>query len=264
MIPFTPTPVLFSVGPIAVRYYGLAFASGFLLSYFALRKSALREHADDLILWIMVGVIAGGRIGEFIFYSPRLLWQKPLEIFMIWHGGMSFHGGLIGCLIGVWLYCRKHKLSLLDVADITVLPTAIGLVLGRTANFLNGELVGTVTNVPWCVVMDGVTGCRHPSPIYEALYTLVIVVVLACMIFLSKSKRARGTLFATFLILYGLFRFIVNFWRDDLLYFGISTGQYLSLFTLVAGVWLMIWTRSLSTQESSTVVTGNHKKRRRG
>jgi phosphatidylglycerol:prolipoprotein diacylglycerol transferase len=268
MIPFTPSPVLFSIGPVAVRFYGLAYAIGFLLSYWALRRSSLREHADDLTLWIMVGVIVGGRVGEFIFYSPTTFFTDPLEVLRIWHGGMSFHGGLLGTLIALGWYTHKHKLSLLHLADILVFPASIAIILGRIANFLNGELVGTVTNVPWCIVMEGVQGCRHPNPLYEAFYTLIILAVLLGMRWHAKrtnTKRAEGALFAVFLVLYGALRFVFNFWREDLRFLGISTGQYLSIATLLFGAWLLwhiVQTKTQRPTRAATPKTNTIKKRR--
>jgi phosphatidylglycerol:prolipoprotein diacylglycerol transferase len=261
-----------SIGPVAIRYYGLAYAIGFLLVYAALRRSSLSEHADDLTLRVMLGVILGGRIGEFVFYRPAALLSDPLSVLRIWEGGMSFHGGLIGCAIALAWYAHSRKLSLLRIADIIVIPASIALVLGRVANFLNGELIGTVTSVPWCVIVEGWTGCRHPSPLYEAGYSLVIALVLAALWWRAKRTQTplvNGKLFGVFLVLYGVFRFTLNFFRDDIRYLGISTGQYLSLLTALVGVWLL-WKLSQRAAEErqAPAATNTHKydkkKKRKG
>ena len=116
MIAYTPTPILFAVGPLAIRYYSLAYLIGFLSAWHLLSKSALRKHADSLLLWIVLGVIVGGRLGEFIFYSPSTLWTDPLEVLKIWHGGMSFHGGLIGAVLAVWTYTRRNAIAFFETA----------------------------------------------------------------------------------------------------------------------------------------------------
>lgn len=245
MIEFTPTPILFSLGPLAIRYYSLAYLIGFLVAWYVFRRSALREHADDLTLWVALGVIVGGRAGYVLFYAPHLLWTDFLEVFALWRGGMSFHGGLIGCFAAVWLYARSRKLAFWSIADILTLPAAVGITLGRVANFLNGELVGTVTNVPWCVVTAGVEGCRHPSPLYEAAYSLVLLVLVLIAFKMRREKKLRipdGAVFAWFLILYGALRTFVNQWRDEpVLFLHLGTGQWLSLLTALAGIALLVY-----------------------
>jgi phosphatidylglycerol:prolipoprotein diacylglycerol transferase len=245
MIEFTPTPVLISIGPLAIRYYSLAYLSGFVAAWYLLSKSSFREHADDLTLWIALGVILGGRMGYVVFYAPSLLWTDFLEIFAIWRGGMSFHGGLLGCITAVALYVRSRKLAFFALADIITLPALIGLVLGRIANFLNGELVGTVTNVPWCVVIDSITGCRHPSPLYEAMYSAAILLVVSILLWRKahgKLQLPDGAVFGVFLVLYGVFRTVTNIWREDPRWFlGLGTGQWLSILTLVLGTGLLVW-----------------------
>lgn len=242
MIEFTPHPVLFSVGPLAVRFYGLAYLIGFIAAWFALRRSALREHADDLTLWIALGVVLGGRLGYVAFYEPSMLWSDPLGVFALWRGGMSFHGGLLGCVAAAVAYVRSRHLNFFALSDILTPPALVGIVLGRVANFLNGELVGTVTSVPWCVVMDGVQGCRHPSPLYEALYSFVLLLIT--LVLLVRRERLRlptGAVFAWFLVLYGVLRTIVNVWRDDPHWFlGLGTGQWLSVLVALGGIALLV------------------------
>lgn len=240
MISYSPHPILFELGPLAIRYYSLAYIIGFIVTYVWLKKKYGGERAEDALFWIIIATIVGGRVGEFIFYSPSTFWTNPLEIIYIWHGGMSFHGALIALFLAVYWYCRKHKLAFGTFADTIVIPATLGIVLGRIANFLNGELVGTVTTVPWCMTFPGYLGCRHPSQLYEALYSLLIFGVLYWQY--QKSARVKhqdGFLFALFVTLYGFLRFVFNFVRDDPRILGISTGQVLSLSMLIVGVWLL-------------------------
>ena len=232
-------PVLLHLGVFQVRYYGLVYALGFLLGYWMLRRGAKdgsiknlnSERADSLIIYVMLGVILGGRIFEFVFYEPGILLSDPLEVLFIWHGGMSFHGALIGMFIAIHIFCRKYRVRFYHVADTLTLPAAFSLILGRIANFINGELVGTVTSpqdTPWCVIFPGVDGqCRHPSQLYESAYSALIFLSLLGMSI--RRKWREGTIFWTFVLMYGVLRFIFNFWRDDPAVIGISMGQILSL-----------------------------------
>lgn len=236
MIPYEPHPILFSLGPLAVRYYSLAYIAGFLLAYRWLKQAFNKEIAEDALTWIVLGTIIGGRVGYFIFYSPATLLSDPLELFRLWHGGMSFHGGLIGITAASAWFTRLRKIQFWEFADIMIIPAAIGLGLGRIANFLNGELVGTITNVNWCMQFPGFNGCRHPSQLYEAAYSFAIAGIVYWQ---SRKKTERGYLFAVFLALYGISRFLVTFLREDPRWFGLSEGQYLSLVVLAIGVWLL-------------------------
>ena len=178
-------PVLVSLGPFDIRYYGLVYAVGFLVSYFLLRWIAKKgkinnltsDRADILILYLILGAVIGARVLLFVFYYPATFITNPLEVLMIWNGGMSFHGGLIGAAGAGLLFCRKYKVSFYQLGDFLVLPLAFFLFIGRIANYINGELVGTMTSAPWCVVFRGYEGCRHPSQLYEALKNLAIFFV---------------------------------------------------------------------------------------
>jgi phosphatidylglycerol---prolipoprotein diacylglyceryl transferase len=240
MIPYSPHPILFEIGPLAIRYYSLAYIIGFVCAYYALKKSFGKEKAEDLLFWLVLATIAGGRIGEFIFYSPSTFWTRPWEILFIWHGGMSFHGALIALIGTLYWYCKKHKLSFATTADVLVVPALIGNTLGRVANWLNGELVGIKTNVSWCMEFPDFSGCRHPSQLYEAFYSLVLLGIIYWQ--LKKQVRVKsqpGFIFALFIMLYGLLRFAFNFLRDDSRWLGISTGQILSLIMFAVGVYLL-------------------------
>jgi phosphatidylglycerol:prolipoprotein diacylglycerol transferase len=238
-------PVAFSIGMLEIRWYGLAYVAGFLLGYYVLYRAAQAgklknltpRRVEDYIFWLMLGGIIGGRLGEVLFFNLPYYVANPAEIIAVWHGGMSIHGGLIGGLAVTYWYAKKHKLRFYDIVDNLAWPLALALVFGRIANFINGELWGPITNVPWCVVFPTVGGCRHPSPLYEAGYSLVLFGILLLM---SRKgiveKLPTGTRFWTFIGLYGLFRFIANFWREPdygVTLLGLQTGQWLSLVMVV-------------------------------
>jgi phosphatidylglycerol---prolipoprotein diacylglyceryl transferase len=236
-------PVLVHLGPVSIRYYGLVYVLGFLTAYLLLRHFAKKgkiknldeDKADSLIIWLVIGLIAGARIATMFFYEFKAFISNPLEIFYVWHGGMSFHGAIIGSFVAVLWFCKRNKVSFYQVADLLIIPAAFFLFLGRIANFINSELIGTITTpekTPWCVVYEKVDSfCRHPSQIYESLYSLFIFGVLLAMHL--KKKWKEGTIFWTFVLLYGILRFIFNFWRDDsidsIYFLGVSTGQWLSI-----------------------------------
>jgi phosphatidylglycerol:prolipoprotein diacylglycerol transferase len=255
----TINPVLLHLGPFQVRYYGLVYAIGFLVSYFVLRNIAKKgsiknfneQKAESLLLYLLIGVVAGARILEFVFYYPSVIFQNPLEIFMVWHGGMSFHGGIIGGILAGWLFCKKNKIMFYKIADIIVIPAAFFLFLGRLANYTNGELVGIKTNVPWCVIFPSYDNlpvkevisqpglfmeyCRHPTQLYEAAKNLVIFFTLLFMS--SKKKFKDGMLFWTFVMMYGVLRLIINFLRDEeRILLGLSMGQILCVIMIVLSI----------------------------
>jgi phosphatidylglycerol:prolipoprotein diacylglycerol transferase len=239
MILWNLDPVAFAIGPLQVRWYGIVYALGFLLGYFVLYQAAKHnlvknlttKLAEDYIIWLMVGGIVGGRLGEVLIFDPGYYLHNPLEIPAVWHGGMSIQGGLIGAvLVTIW-FCRRHRISFYQIADVLVVPLALVLVFGRLTNYINGELWGRKTSVPWCVQFPGAEGCRHPSQIYEALYSYALFFILLAM---QQAKRfADGVIFWSFILFYGVFRFFTNFYRDfapdDKAFLGLSTGQWLSL-----------------------------------
>jgi phosphatidylglycerol:prolipoprotein diacylglycerol transferase len=239
-------PVFLTVGPFEIRYYGMVYAIGFLVTYFLFRwlarkgeiKNLTLEKADSLMLYLILGSIVGARLLLFVFYSPATFLSDPLEIFRVWHGGMSFHGGIIGAVVASLLFCRKHKVEFYKLADFTVIPLAFFLILGRIANFINGELVGIKTNVPWCVVFRDYDGCRHPSQLYEAAKNLVIFITLSILYFSKdiKKKLKDGIIFWLFVLMYGVLRFIITFWRDDPRFLGLSMGQYLCIAMMVVSI----------------------------
>lgn len=225
-------PVLLKLGVFEIRYYGLAYVLGFLIAYFMLpylaRKRDVKldsQLAADYIFYLMVGVIIGSRLGYVLLYDPIYYFLHPLEIFAVWLGGMSFHGGLAGSIIAGYLFSKKHKIDFYDIADITVIPLAIALFFGRVANFINGELYGKVTSVWWAVKFPGTEGFRHPSQLYEAAKNLVIFGVLWA---LKEKKMKKGMLFWLFVLMYGAMRFVIEFYRQGEIYFlPLSMGQWL-------------------------------------
>lgn len=253
-------PILIQIGPFAIRWYALAYVAGILLGWrLALglvknaRLSAARgpaatpEQIDDLILWVTLGVILGGRLGHVLFYTPKLIWTDPLEILKVWHGGMSFHGGAIGVLVAMVFFARSQKLDLLRLGDVVAAVTPIGLLFGRIANFINGELWGRPTTVPWGVVFPGAGPLpRHPSQLYEAaLEGFVLFVILMIVVFRAKWLDRRGAVMGLFIAGYGLIRVCLETVRqpDDYMpdfALGLTMGMILSWPMVIAGL-LLIW-----------------------
>lgn len=220
-------PVAFEVGPVAVRWYGLAYMTGLLGGWLYARSIFGNEKlwngkpvagpmiADDLILWITLGVVFGGRLGYVIFYDPVFFMANPDQIPALWNGGMSFHGGLAGVCLAVWLFARARKLPMLSIADVACAVAPIGLFFGRLANFVNGELFGRVTDVPWAMIFpDGGPEGRHPSQLYEAtLEGLVLFLVLRYFTHVKKVLPMPGYTSGVFFAGYALARSSAEFFR---------------------------------------------------
>ena len=243
-------PILFSVGPIAIRWYGIAYAFSIILGWYLglrlLRKASYPvtpQQFDDSIMWIIIGIVVGGRLGEFIFYDAGKFISNPLEILMTWKGGMSFHGGLIGVIIAVFCYCYYKKVAFLALTDILAVITPLGLFFGRIANFINGELFGRVTDVSWGVIFPyGGPLPRHPSQIYEALLEgLALFIILQLCWHKTRMSRKPGRLSGAFLVGYALFRMFAELYRvpDGIVFGSISTGQLLCLPFLGLGWFLL-------------------------
>jgi phosphatidylglycerol:prolipoprotein diacylglycerol transferase len=242
-------PVLFNLGPLEIRYYGIIYALGFVITYFFLlyfvrigKLKLKEEDVGDLLLYLLIGVVVGARLFEVLFYNLPFFLENPLEIFMLWHGGLSFHGGLVGAAVVVFVFCKKRKVKFYDIADATVFPVALALMLGRFGNFINSELYGKVTSVPWCVKFKDVDGCRHPSQIYESFKNLVIFGVLWFM----KDKKFNGKklpsgfFFWSFVLLYAVLRFVIEFVKQPTVQVGIFTmGQVLCMAMFVVGAFFM-------------------------
>jgi phosphatidylglycerol---prolipoprotein diacylglyceryl transferase len=251
-------PVLIAIGPFAIRWYALAYIGSLLLGWRYVRwLSTLpppvmtREQADDLLVWITLGVILGGRIGYVVFYKPLYYLQHPLEALAVWHGGMSFHGGLIGVLLAGYLFARRNGLHPLRVGDMVAAATPIGLFFGRLANFINGELFGRPSDVPWAMVFPhGGPLPRHPSQLYEAALEGLVLFTILLLCALRPTLRARpGLIGGVFLAGYGLARSTAELFRepDEHLGFllgGATMGQLLSLPMILLGLFLILRTRA--------------------
>jgi len=245
-------PVLIHIGPLAVRWYGLMYLLGFVAAFFIISRLAPRRQlpldkdaVSDLLFYIVLGVILGGRCGYVLFYNFAYFLGHPLQIFAVWQGGMSFHGGLTGVVVATLIYCRRHAIAILPLADILAIAATIGLGLGRIGNFINGELWGRVTTLPWGVVFPAAgPQARHPSQLYEALIEGPIIFILLYWLF---ARRVRsGTVFFMFLIFYGVGRFIIEFFREPdqqigFLWGGATMGQILCLTMILLGSGGLFW-----------------------
>jgi phosphatidylglycerol:prolipoprotein diacylglycerol transferase len=256
-------PVLISIGPFAIRWYALAYISGLIIGWrYCLAIAARPPHVartqdvDDFLVWATLGVILGGRIGYILFYKLGYYVANPLELFALWHGGMSFHGGALGVIVAILLFCRRRHISFLAFADIIVCAVPIGLFFGRIANFINAELWGRTTDVYWAMIFptDPDHLPRHPSQLYEALLEGVVlfVLLLVCQRFTSARQR-QGTLSGIFLIGYGAARITSEFFRQPdpqlgFLFFGATMGQLLSVPLLIIGLWLILRARPMPAQ----------------
>ena len=260
VIPFpTFDPVLISIGPIAIRWYALAYIVGIILGWLYARAVIRSEQPwggpapltvadyDDFVLWVTLGIILGGRLGYVLFYNPSYFVEHPLEVFQLWKGGMSFHGGFLGCVLAVGLFARLRGISFLSLADLTCAAGTIGVFLGRIANFINGELWGRPTDVPWAMVFPtGGPQPRHPSQLYEALLEgLALFVVLALLIRAGALKRP-GLVTGAFMLGYGMARSLCELFREPdpqlgFLWGGLTMGILLSLPLMLAGIAFMAW-----------------------
>jgi phosphatidylglycerol:prolipoprotein diacylglycerol transferase len=254
-IPFPDfNPVLVTIGPFAIRWYALAYIVGILLGW-AYARAIIRnernwggpaplavEDLDDFIVWVTLGIIIGGRAGYVLFYNPRQFLAHPLEIVQVWNGGMSFHGGFLGCVVAVVWFAKSRGVPMLSLGDLTCAVAPTGLLLGRLANFVNGELWGRVTDVPWAMIFPrGGPFPRHPSQLYEAgLEGLVLLILLGLMVRAGALKRP-GLILGAFAAIYAMMRTFCEFFREPdaqlgFLWGGATTGMLLSLPLFIAGI----------------------------
>jgi phosphatidylglycerol:prolipoprotein diacylglycerol transferase len=256
------------LGPFALRWYALAYIAGLLLGwrYMVLLvrneklwggkpRPATEMQLDDFLFWATLGVILGGRIGYILFYKPDMIWKDPGEMIAIWHGGMSFHGGLLGVILALWWFARKNKASLFSLGDLVAAAAPIGLFFGRLANFVNAELYGRATNAPWGVMFPqtgtfgkiGYTEPRHPSQLYEAfLEGVLLFLILRFATHHRGALQKPGLVAGLFLAGYGVFRLMVEFVREpdahmpDALRGYITMGMLLCLPMIAVGAWFIV------------------------
>jgi phosphatidylglycerol---prolipoprotein diacylglyceryl transferase len=251
MIPYPRiNPDLITIGPIRIRWYGIMYVLGFLASYILIQKQKRSREiglvgtvAQDFIFYVAIGLIVGARLGYVIFYQYHEYLhylRNPLEIIATWHGGMSFHGGLIGSVIAGWWFCRRRKLPFLAVADSTIVTAPLGLGFGRIGNFINAELLGRPTDVPWAMIFPGGGPIpRHPSQLYEALLEGFLLFILLWK--LRQRSFQDGMMVVFFLIFYGMARFFIEFFREPDVELGfilgpLTMGQLLCLGMILAGI----------------------------
>ena len=256
-------PIIFEIGPVALRWYGLMYLVGFVLAMIIANKAAdkskglwNREQVSDLLFYGFLGVILGGRIGYVLFYNFDYFLSDPIYLFKIWTGGMSFHGGLLGVLTAIFLFARKEKKTFLQVGDFVAPLVPLGLGAGRIGNFINAELWGRETDVAWAMIFptDKLGLARHPSQLYE--FFLEGIVLFAIIYFVCRKPKPTGVASGLFLAGYGTFRFIVEFYREPDAHLGfifsfISMGQILSLPMIIGGAALIIWAMKKGTIEQN-------------
>ena len=262
-------PVLVRLGPLAIRWYALAYITGLVTGWQVMRRLvrqppavASLEQTDDFLTWATLGVVLGGRLGYCLFYQPGHYLTHPLEILAVWTGGMSFHGGMLGVVTAIVLFCRRNAIPILGFADRMAIVTPIGLGLGRVANFINGELWGRPAPdwLPWRMVFprteDGIP--RHPSQLYQALMEGLILFLVVWAFSRQVRVRARfGMLTGIFLVGYGIARIIGEFFREPdvflgYLWQGATMGQLLSFPMILAGIGLIVFARSRPAAPSQT------------
>jgi phosphatidylglycerol:prolipoprotein diacylglycerol transferase len=249
-------PIAFNIGPLPIRWYSLAYLTGIVVAWWYLLRllrapgaPMARRHADDIVFYATLGVILGGRLGYVLFYKPAEYFENPMEIFRLWDGGMSFHGGVIGVSLGIFYLAWRNKLDWLRIHDYVACTIPPGLLFGRLANFVNGELWGAPTAMPWGIVFPYAGPMpRHPSQLYEAaLEGVLLFIVLWLMFWKTKARWQPGKLVGAFLLVYGLSRFLIEFVREPdqhLVAFAEQThlqmGQWLSLPMILGGLYLIL------------------------
>ncbi len=241
-------PVLLDLGPVEIRWYGLVYVAGFFFAIWWLhllaKQGRIELNSDDIwdmMFYLMLGVLIGSRLFE-VFWEPSYYLSNPLNFLKIWQGGMSFHGGFVGIITATYLYCKKKQLNFWQIADIMSFPTMFALAFGRIANFINGELVGRVWNGPWCVIFPNADQqCRHPSILYAAAQRFLLAGWLLWLSWKERNFKA-GFIFWNFALFEGFSRFLIDFWREDTLYFSqtFTMGQILSSIMIIIAL-IMLW-----------------------
>ncbi|MFT8247036.1 prolipoprotein diacylglyceryl transferase [Roseomonas sp. BN140053] len=260
-------PVALAVGPFVVRWYALAYIGAIVLGWWAVRRlaalapvAATREQVDDFVTWATLGIVLGGRLGYVIFYKPDHYLSAPWEALYLWQGGMSFHGGAAGVILALWLFTRARRLSFLSFSDRVCAVVPLGLFLGRIANFINGELWGRVTDVPWGMIFPHAgPEPRHPSQLYQAgMEGLLLLIILQILIHRPAIRARAGFVSGAFLAGYAVARMIGELFRQPdaqlgFLFGGATMGQLLSVPMLLVGLWLMARARPDTTPAPGAV-----------
>jgi len=252
IIPWDVNPEIFRIGNFAVRWYGLLFASGFLFGYYIMRSMFRNEGLKDetldrLTVYVAIGTILGARLGHCFFYEPAYYLSHPLEILKVWHGGLASHGAAIGILLALWLFVRKERKPYIWVIDRLVIVVALAGALIRLGNLMNSEIYGVETALPWGFVFlrNGENAPKHPTQIYEALAYLLTFVLLLRLYWKNKGRQTPGLLFGLFLILVFLFRFFIEYVKEDQVSFEagmkLNMGQILSIPFVIGGIVILIW-----------------------
>lgn len=246
-------PIIIQIGPLAIRWYSLAYIVGiiaawFIIKYFNRQTKVFDEKkvSDDFFMYSILSVILGGRIGYILFYNLSFYFKHPLDIFKIWQGGMSFHGGLIGVLIGSYLFCKKHKINYFSFTDLVSISIPVGLFFGRIANFINMELYGRTTKSKFGIIFPNAGDLpRHPSQLYEAASEgLILFIILFYLAKYTNAQKHKGLLSGVFLIGYGISRFLVEFFREPDIQIGyifkyFTLGQLLTIPLIIFGIILI-------------------------
>ena len=246
-------PILISLGFLDIRWYSLSYIFTFIFGSILIKKlnkkslSDLTDmQIDKFFAWAVVGVIIGGRVGYVLFYQLQLFFQDPLYIFQIWKGGMSFHGGLIGMIFAIYIFTKQNNLSFFYLSDLVSIVAPIGLFLGRISNFINTELYGRITDFPFAFIYPLIdNNPRHPSQLYEAFFEGIVLFIILYLIFIKNSKKyTAGIISAYFLILYSIFRFLIEFLREPDSHLGLflnyfSMGQILCIPIFFAGILIL-------------------------
>lgn len=267
-------PIAFTLGPIKVHWYGLMYLLSFLLGWgLGVLRTRLahvrwqREEVGDYLFYVVLGVVIGGRVGYMLFYQPGVLFSQPLQLFYVWQGGMSFHGGLIGVALASWWYAHRTQRHFFDIADFVAPLAPIGLFFGRIGNFINGELVGRVTDVPWAAIypqsvlmrghhfLQGGPYPRHPSELYEAFFEGIVL--FALLVWFSARPRPRMAVSGLFLLGYGCFRFCLEFFRQPDAFLGfvafgwMTMGQVLCIPMIIVGALMLAWAYSHDSEQQT-------------
>ena len=247
------SPVALAIGPFALRWYALAYLVGILSAWFLTKRNIDKynidiksSQLDDLVFYTTLGIILGGRLGYVFFYGKDYFWHNPIEIFAVWHGGMSFHGGIAGVILALYYFAKKEKFPFFKITDLVALYVPIGIFLGRIANFINGELWGRITTVPWAVKFPaGGYMPRHPSQIYEALSEGVLMFIILNYLWRKEFVRQHyGIISSVFLIIYTLSRLCMEFFREPdeqigFIFAQTTLGQLLSIPFLLVGLFVL-------------------------